>query len=168
MSDRSEGAHRRHDERRQESVDIPFGPVVEKTIIDEYREQRKPMLLFVLPGVLFKFSVSTPAFAPLFQLPPRMKPRCVSPLSPSKMDALIISALRYSGKSIHPTGKQSPYFVHFFRSNAILFHVDKMQIFRKPYQESQFIELDACLLQNEKFISHSIRNNHRVNKVERL
>ena len=38
------------------------------------RAQRKPMLLFALPGVLFKLSVSTPALPPLFQLPPRMKP----------------------------------------------------------------------------------------------
>lgn len=40
-----------------------------------YRETRKPMLVFEFDGVLFKFSVSTPAFEPLFQLPPRMKPR---------------------------------------------------------------------------------------------
>ena len=33
------------------------------------------MFVFVLPGALFKFSVSTPALPPLFQLPPRMKPR---------------------------------------------------------------------------------------------
>jgi hypothetical protein len=33
------------------------------------------MLLFVLLGELFKFSVKTPALLPLFQLPPRMKPR---------------------------------------------------------------------------------------------
>lgn len=33
------------------------------------------MFVFVLPGELFKFSVKTPALPPLFQLPPRMKPR---------------------------------------------------------------------------------------------
>jgi hypothetical protein len=39
------------------------------------KTQRKPMLLFVFPGVLFKFSVKSPAFDPLFQLPPRRKER---------------------------------------------------------------------------------------------
>ena len=39
----------------------------------EYRAQRKPTLLFVLPVFQFKFSVKAPAFEPLFQLSPRMK-----------------------------------------------------------------------------------------------
>ena len=51
------------------------------TFINVYRAQRKPILLFVFPGTLFRFSVSTPAFVSLFQLPPRMKPnRYVAPL----------------------------------------------------------------------------------------
>lgn len=39
------------------------------------RAQRKPMLLFVFDGLLFKFIVNTPALELLFQLPPRRKPR---------------------------------------------------------------------------------------------
>lgn len=35
--------------------------------------QRKPMLLFVFPGVLFSFAVNAPALDVLFQLPPRRK-----------------------------------------------------------------------------------------------
>ena len=35
--------------------------------------QRKPMLLFVFPGVLFRFAVKAPALEVLFQLPPRRK-----------------------------------------------------------------------------------------------
>jgi len=31
---------------------------------------RKPMFVFTLPGELFAFAARTPAFAPLFQLPP--------------------------------------------------------------------------------------------------
>jgi len=37
------------------------------------RAQRKPTLLFVLPVFQFRFSANGPSFAPLFQLPPRMK-----------------------------------------------------------------------------------------------
>lgn len=44
-------------------------PYIEKH--DVYRAHRNPMLLFVFPDVLFRFNVSTPAFVPLFQLPPR-------------------------------------------------------------------------------------------------
>ena len=33
--------------------------------------QRKPTLLFVFVGPLFKFEAKTPLFAPSFQLPPR-------------------------------------------------------------------------------------------------
>jgi len=40
-----------------------------------YRAQRKPMFVFVLEGALFRFNVKTPEFAPLFQLPPRLKAR---------------------------------------------------------------------------------------------
>jgi len=36
---------------------------------------RKPMLLFPFPGALFKFKAKTPAFVPLFQLPPRSAAR---------------------------------------------------------------------------------------------
>src|SRR3990167_4274427 len=32
---------------------------------------RKPILLFEFDGALFKFKANTPAFEPLFQLPPR-------------------------------------------------------------------------------------------------
>jgi hypothetical protein len=39
------------------------------------RAQRRPMLLFVFEGLLFKFIVNTPALELLFQLPPRRKPR---------------------------------------------------------------------------------------------
>jgi len=39
-------------------VDILFGP---RILIKEHREQRKPMLLFVFVGALFKFSVKAPA-----------------------------------------------------------------------------------------------------------
>jgi len=34
--------------------------------------RRKPMLLFEFDGGLFKLSANTPAFTPLFQLPPRI------------------------------------------------------------------------------------------------
>ena len=33
------------------------------------------MFVFVFVGALFRFSVKAPELAPLFQLPPRMKPR---------------------------------------------------------------------------------------------
>jgi hypothetical protein len=33
------------------------------------------MFVFVFDGALLRFSVKTPSFAPLFQFPPRMKPR---------------------------------------------------------------------------------------------
>lgn len=39
------------------------------------RAQRRPMLLFVFDGLLFKFIVNTPALELLLQLPPRRKPR---------------------------------------------------------------------------------------------
>lgn len=39
--------------------------------------QRKPMLLFVFPGVLFRFDAKAPALLVLFQFPPRMKACCV-------------------------------------------------------------------------------------------
>lgn len=39
--------------------------------------QRKPMLLFVFPGVLLRFAVNAPALDVLFQLPPRRKARRV-------------------------------------------------------------------------------------------
>jgi len=39
--------------------------------IVETTTQRSPMLLFVLPGTLFKFKANNPAFVSLFQLPPR-------------------------------------------------------------------------------------------------
>lgn len=39
------------------------------------RAQRRPMLLFVFDGLLFKFIVNTPALELLFQLPPRRNPR---------------------------------------------------------------------------------------------
>jgi len=35
-------------------------------------QQRKPMLLLVFEGALFKFAAKGPASAPLFQLPPRI------------------------------------------------------------------------------------------------
>jgi len=35
------------------------------------RQQREPMLLFQFAGPLFRFNAKTPAFEPLFQLPPR-------------------------------------------------------------------------------------------------
>ena len=38
-------------------------------------EQRNPMLVFVFVGRLFRFSVNTPAFAALLQLPPRLNAR---------------------------------------------------------------------------------------------
>ena len=47
----------------------------------EYRAQRKPTLLFVLPVPQFKFSVKAPSFEPLFQLSPRMKTPLFKPLS---------------------------------------------------------------------------------------
>ncbi len=37
--------------------------------------QRSPMLLFVLPGSLFKFKAMSPALVPLFQFPPNNKAR---------------------------------------------------------------------------------------------
>lgn len=59
------------------SVNVPFGPRIIKTLIDKYRAQRNPTLLFVLPVSQFRFSVNGPAFEPLFQLPPRIKtPLC--------------------------------------------------------------------------------------------
>lgn len=42
-----------------------------------YREQRNPMFVFTLDGELFRLSVKTPELDPLFQLPPRIKPRCI-------------------------------------------------------------------------------------------
>lgn len=35
-------------------------------------QQRNPMFVFEFEGALFKFRLKAPAFAPLFQLPPRM------------------------------------------------------------------------------------------------
>jgi len=37
--------------------------------------QRSPMLLFVFVGALFQLDVQRPLFEPLFQLPPKIRPR---------------------------------------------------------------------------------------------
>ncbi len=42
--------------------------------------ERKPMFVLALPGELFAFAARTPAFAPLFQLPPTIR-RAGRPLS---------------------------------------------------------------------------------------
>lgn len=41
----------------------------------EGRAERKPMLLFEFERGLFKFTLNTPALAPLFQLPPQIGKR---------------------------------------------------------------------------------------------
>lgn len=74
------------------SVDIPFGPRIITILIDEYRAQRNPTLLFVLPVSQFRFSVKAPAPVPVTQLPPRRKTLLCSALTPS----LIISLKTYS------------------------------------------------------------------------
>ena len=53
------------------SVKVSFWPIF--ILFKKYRAHRKPMLLFEFVGELFRFSVNTPALAPLFQLPPRLK-----------------------------------------------------------------------------------------------
>lgn len=61
------------------------------------RDTRNPIFVFVLLGALFKFNVNTPALPPLFQLPPRMKPRTapynhltISSISPYVVSVTII------------------------------------------------------------------------------
>lgn len=65
------------------SVNVLFWPRAPVVLIDEYREQRNPMFVFVLDGALFRFSVNTPSIAPLFQFPPRIKARAVSRRGPA-------------------------------------------------------------------------------------
>jgi len=48
---------------------------VRAQLFKEYWAQRNPMFVFVFVGALFKFRQKAPSFVPLFQLPPRMKPR---------------------------------------------------------------------------------------------
>lgn len=43
------------------------------------------MLLFTLEGALFKFSAKTPAFTPLFQLPPRIADTALTLSYPAKL-----------------------------------------------------------------------------------
>ncbi len=51
----------------QNSVRVLYNP--------HQRAQRNPMFVFTLDGALLRFNVKAPEFAPLFQLPPRRKPR---------------------------------------------------------------------------------------------
>lgn len=53
------------------SADFRHMPQISPSLPPVDQAQRNPMFVFELPDELFKLSANTPAFVPLFQLPPR-------------------------------------------------------------------------------------------------
>ena len=94
------------------------------------------MLVLTLDGALFKLSVKTPAFAPLFQLPPRMKATPLHLLSHKTF--LLLKLMSKTYKNLFP---------------KIVDAKNLLNAFRNASQEKRF---RSTVLNFEKNLAHNI------------
>ena len=100
------------------------------------------MFVFTLDGALFRLSVKTPSFAPLFQLPPRMKPLNQTLSLPQSAGSNLVfketalRVLRILTATLYPPAKHFPNLVYLTNGKLILSYGKKFHIFGQPYNDS--------------------------------